>query len=196
MTKTTKDIKDLKPAGDERAFLGEEFLTWLWWRADTGNAEFELSFHTAKSNGTAAKRTIGIVIEPPLLFRSPQEDADGKRPEQLLRFGQPLRGAEAAAGLRAGKKLVRAKLTIGDGARDWSLTFDAETFSLKSVRVPEPDATEDSGDRVLEYVAGFDELIQIFDQLFRLFLAQRLSGTFKDKEFAQMKSWARAKAAG
>ena len=29
--------------GSSHGFLGEEFLTWLWWKAETAGGEFELS---------------------------------------------------------------------------------------------------------------------------------------------------------
>lgn len=184
MPSSTKNtIKDPTVAADERAFLGEEFLTWLWFRAERGDAEFDLG----------GGRSVGVVIDAPLLLRSTREDAEGRRPEQVLRFGQPLTGAEAAAALRRGKKLCRARLILGDGGREWILTFDAETFTLRSIRIPEPDATDESGDRVLEQVAAFDEAVTMMDEVYKHFLDARLAPDFRTGLLSDMRSWVRRK---
>jgi recombination associated protein RdgC len=185
MPEAARKSNELKTVADDRAFLGEEFLTWLWWRVESGDAEFELP----AAAGQPARR-VGVAIEPPLLLRSPQEDPEGNRPEQLLRFGRPLRSAESAAALQSGKRLVRARLLVAGGGQEWSLTFDAAEFCIKSARVPEPDATEDSGDRALECASGFSELSALLDGLLRLFLGQRLSPGFRERDWAQMKAWA------
>src|SRR4030095_5229847 len=121
-----KNVLEPKARRDERAFLGEELLTWLWFRVERGDAEFDLG----------QGRRVGVALDAPLVLRAAREDDDGKRPEQVLRFGRPLGSPEAAAALGRGKRLARARLIVADGGREWEATFDAESFSLRSARVP------------------------------------------------------------
>lgn len=169
----------MQVAPDERAFLGEEFLTWLWWRSETGRAEFELS----------QSERVGVALDAPLLLKSTEEDENGNRPEQTLKFGSPLRGPESGVALRRGKRLVRAKLILSDGTREWNCTFDAENFVLKSIRVPEPDADDDSGDPALENVSAFEETFLMFDAIFRIYLIERISPEFRSKQLREMRAW-------
>lgn len=179
------NMKDPAPAEDEHAFLGEEFLTWLWWRGELGEAEFTIS----------GNRRAGVALDAPLLLRSHDEDPEGKRPEQILKFGRPLRGAEAATALRRGKLLCRAKMILSDGSREWNCTFDAQTFTLRGLRVPEEEAGEESADAALERVAAFEEAIDIVDEIFKFYLTERLSPKFRETEFPRMRKWAAEKTA-
>jgi len=167
-----------RPRRDERTFLGEEWLTWLWCRAESGDATFDLG----------GGRSVGIAIDAPLLLRAPQEDEAGRRPEQALRNGRPLGGAEAAAALRAGKRLVRARLIVAEGGREWTATFDAETFSLRSVRVPESEE-EESADRANDHVAAFQDLVLAIDGVYREFLLERLAPDLRKKSVLKMRRW-------
>jgi hypothetical protein len=178
-----KTAMDPRPARDDRAFLAEEFLTWLWWRAETGDAEFDVG----------GGRIVGIALEPPIVLRAAGEDGLGKRPEQVLRFGEPLRGPEAAAALRRGKRLSRARLIVSDGADTWNATLDAETFGLRSVMTPEPDADVAPDEQPLSRMRAFTEVTALVDAIFRLFLLERLSPEFKTKTLRAMREWIRVK---
>lgn len=170
-----------RPRRDERAFLGEEFLTWLWWRAESGRAEFEVD-----------GATVGITLDAPVLLRG-EEDAAGKRPEQALRHGQPLRGAEAAAALRHGKRLARARLLVGTADREFAATFDAESFQLRSIAIPPPGEDDDPAERALREMAAFEEAVRLFDGLYRAFLEERLAPRFRAETLPKIRDWVAAK---
>ena len=70
---------------DTHGFLGEEFLTWIWFRWETTGGEFTLS----------GGRVVGIALDDFLAFAAPSEDAT----EQTLRRGLPTRTAEARTAL-------------------------------------------------------------------------------------------------
>ncbi|MBI3819840.1 MAG: hypothetical protein HY286_14180 [Planctomycetes bacterium] len=183
MHNDNKNRREPAAPRDERAFLGEEFLTWLWWRCDSGRAEFEIG----------KGENVGVALDEPLLLKSGDDDENGRRPEQIMKFGRPLGSLEAAAALARGKRLARAKLILGDGTREWNCTFDAETFTLRGIRVPEADVDEDTGDSALERASGFEQAIRYVDAVFGVFLADRVSPEFRGARLKQMKAWAREK---
>lgn len=179
-----KSAKEAEPqvARDERAFLGEEFLTWLWWRFEAGESEYDLG----------GGRSVGIALDGPLVLRDRREDEEGKRPEQSLRHGRPLSGVEAAAALKRGKRLVRARLIVADADREWNTTFDAETFSLRSCSVPESEE-EEAHVRALETVTAYEQISTALDGVFRTFLLERLSPEYTDRSLPKLRDWVRSK---
>ena len=81
---------------DPLAFLGEEFLTWLWFRIETEGGEFDIG----------RQRELAVSFDDFIAF-APR---DGDETEQTLRKGIPTRSPEASAALRHGHRLTRARL--------------------------------------------------------------------------------------
>ena len=79
---------------ESHGFLGEEFLTWLWFRWETQGGEFTLS----------GGRVVGVALDDFLTFAALNEDET----EQTLRRGLPTRTAEARTALRQGRAPGRA----------------------------------------------------------------------------------------
>lgn len=143
------------------AFLGEEFLTWLWFRLETEGGEFDLG----------KGKVLGVVLDDFLAFAPSEQDET----EQILRKGLPTRSAEAAAALRGGRRLRRAKLLLAVGERQWSVVVDGPTLGLRSVRLPEDsEEAETPQDRNLERVQHFLEVHDLVGALYHRFLQQRL----------------------
>lgn len=143
-------------------FLGEEFLTWLWFRIDTRGGDFELP----------GNRHVAVVIDDFLAFAPREQD----QTEQTLRKGLPTHSAEAAAALRNGCRLRKAKLLLAHGQAQWSLVVDGQTMNLLSVRLPEQsdevnDAREASVERAMHFVA----VHELVAGLYRSFLDERLA---------------------
>jgi hypothetical protein len=143
------------------AFLGQEFLTWLWFRADTRDATFELS----------DRRRLGVALDDYLAFAA----ADDDQTEQTLRRGLPTASAEAAAALRNGRVLRRAKLILAVGEATWTATLDGPTMTLSGVRGPDDsEACESEAERNAERAGNCFALADIIAELYGHFLRDRL----------------------
>ncbi len=173
---------DPRPLRDEHAFLGEEFLTWLWWRAESGRGEYELD----------GKQVVGIALDAPLVLRSGNEDEEGRREEQVLRNGRPLGGPEAAAALRRGKKLARARIVVARAGREWTGTLDGESMSLRSVAVPTGEESDEASP-TLDHLAAFEEIADVLDGVYAQFLEERLAPAFRDGGLRALRAWVSAK---
>ncbi|HEU4418602.1 MAG TPA: hypothetical protein VFT55_06660, partial [Planctomycetota bacterium] len=154
----------MKPAtqgSETHGFLGEEFLTWVWFRWETDGGEFTLS----------GGRVVGVALDDFLAFAAPSEDET----EQTLRRGLPTRTAQARTALRQGHRLKRARLLIAEGSRQWSATLDAPTFALSGVKLPEDaEDCESDEDRTADRTANWLQLHEIVQALYARFLAERL----------------------
>ncbi len=104
---------------------GRDFLTWLLYYAEkTGKI-------------TIGQNDFDIMIEAPLLLAGDGE-AHGSQEAAIKNGDSPLRSAEVKAALGVGKKLRKAKIALTrDDNSVWSGTFDADSFSFGSFKLPE-----------------------------------------------------------
>lgn len=157
-------------------FLGEEFITWLWFRWETLGGEFTL----------AGGRVVGIAIDDLLAF-APRGDDEH---EQTLRHGLPTRTAEARTGLRQGHRVAKARLLIAEGMRQWSLVLDGASMACSSVKLPEDaEDVETAADRTADRAANWLALHEIIGALFARFLDGRVAPAWQKKEAAAMAAW-------
>jgi hypothetical protein len=161
---------------ETHGFLGEEFLTWLWFRWEVDGGEFQL----------AGGRIVGVALDDFLSFAAPSDDET----EQTLRRGLPTRTAEARTALRQGHRLKRARLLIAEGSRQWSATLDAPTLALTGVKLPDDaEECESDADRTADRAANWLALHEIVQGLYALFLRDRLRADFKKTTAEQQARW-------
>jgi recombination associated protein RdgC len=167
---------DLAAIVREKSFLGQEFLTWLWWMSESGE-EFTLA------DGRQLALTLGerLSLAPPWGHEGSRVGVAGK--DQIL--------AEAREGLRQGKLLDSLRLGLNIDSQDYWLTLDAVWLSPRSVRLPATAASEgqglDSDGLVLERLALLETLTTALDSLFAIFLQQRP----RHDGWPQFKRWLR-----
>ena len=172
MTETQNQTSGIETHG----FLGQEFLTWLWFRWETEGGEFALP----------GGRVVGIAIDDFLAFAAPSDDET----EQTLKHGLPTRTEEARTGLRQGRRLGKARLLIAEGERQWSVVFDGASMSLGSARLPEDDEESESDqERTADRAANWLTLQEIITQLYGQFLRLRLAPNYMDEVGEQQAQW-------
>lgn len=161
---------------ETHGFVGEEFLTWLWFRWETDGGEFHL----------AGGRVVGVALDDLLTFAPPSEDET----EQTLRHGLPTRTAEARTALRHGRRLRKARLLIAEGPRKWSATLDAQAMQLSAVKLPEDaEEVESEADRTADRAANWLALQELLQGLYTLFLKQRLAADYREHGAEQQAQW-------
>jgi len=153
---------------------GLDFFTWLWFAAESRGGMFTLG-----NLGSWA-----AMVEGPLTLV--REGAGAH--EAVVRRGEPLVSAETKAALMDGKKLRRAKLTLARMEETWSCTFDAPTFTVRGLKLPE-------GEK-LDLVSKFQERMQYLDvfkeavlSLFDRFVDERNKPATWEKTRAEIHAW-------
>ena len=152
----------------EKRFLGQEFLTWLWWKSE-------------ERGGTIALPTIGdvtVVFEKHMLL----EFGEGESSEKIICSGLQAELQEARTGLQMGKKLEQARIVLGHNSYEYSFTLAAALMEFRNVRLPKTESTEnDRGDNpeevegiILERIFLFEELIRLVNVIFLEFLQVRV----------------------
>jgi recombination associated protein RdgC len=166
----------------EKRFLGQEFLTWLWWKSEERGGSVELP----------GEGDITVAFEKHMLL----ESGEGESMEKIVCTGLQAELQEARTGLRMGKKLEQARIILGHRDYEYSFTLAAALMEFRNVRLPKTEATEnDKSDNpeevegmILERVYLFEELIKLVNGLFKMFLNVRLSEEWRE-ELQKIKSW-------
>ena len=141
-----------------RQFLGGEFLVWLWYRCETGDGWFDLP----------GFGPVSVAFDDQLVLDAFLAQAEQSR----LTGGAPTQSEEAKTALRAGKRVSKAKLRILHNAQEWLFTVSAVDFSFSSVSVPAVLKRDD--DRLLERISLIDDLAELWQTLYRVFMVERL----------------------
>ncbi len=163
--------------------LGQEFLTWLWFRSETGNV---FRMEGAEHKG----EPFTVAMEQRIVVRG----GEGENQETATVVGSfsPLR--EARLGLLTGKQVVRCLVRLEKDGMDWQVSLKAEDFSINSLRTPKvarDDGDEDPEGLFLEKMYLIDLGLDMLDEMFRQFLVLRLDFAAWNREAAAVAQWMR-----
>ena len=166
----------------EKRFLGQEFLTWLWWKSEERGGSVELP----------GEGDITVVFEKHMLL----ESGEGESAEKIVCTGLQAELQEARTGLQMGKKLEQARIVLNHNSYEYSFTLAAALMEFRNVRLPKTESTEDDKmdnpeeieGMTLERIYLFEELIKLVNTLFRMFLDVRLGTGWRD-ELQKVRSW-------
>ena len=161
--------------------IGQEFLTWLWFRSETADV-FRLTTQKAESD------PFTVAMEQRIVVRG----GEGEQQETATVSGScsPLR--EARLGLQTGKQVVRALIKLEKDGMDWQVTLRAEDLSLNSFRTPKisrEDTSEDPDALFLEKIYLIELGLAMLDEIFRQFLVIRLSAQSWQQEIKAIEKW-------
>lgn len=165
----------------EKRWLGQEFLTWLWYKSEERGGSILLD----------GRGDITIAFEKHMLL----ESGEGESLEKIVCSGLQAELQEARTGLQMGKKLEQARITFGFDNYEYSATLSGSLMEYRSVKLPKTETTETDGDNpeevegmVLERIFLMEELTKTVNQLFKMFLDIRLGEKWKD-ELHQVRIW-------
>ncbi len=172
---------DLVDLIQEKRFLGQEFLAWLWYKSEERGGSVEMP----------GIGDILVVFEKHMLL----EYGEGEANEKVICRGLQTELREARAGLALGKKPEQARIMLARGDYEFHVTLAASIFEFRNVKLPKTVASSDEADnpeavegRILERVALFEDLTHLITDLFSMFLQKR-SGDDWPGELAKIQTW-------
>ncbi len=157
------------------AFLGPEFLTWLWFRSETGSGEFALDPEFGDFE---------VWFEDKLVVGSATVNAQ----ENLFKGGHPAGSLEARTALRLGKFATDAKLRIVRGAQEWTFGLKANDLVPSGIKLPGVLSKEDD-EIFYERMFLLEALDTMLKGLFGLFLKVRVSPQWAADELPTIQRW-------
>src|SRR5262245_11858741 len=161
------------PEENNRDFLGNEFLLWLW-------------FHVENESDTVAlgdKSEVAVMLARTLVLECPR----GQTGRESIASEGPTKLPEALRAIQAGKLPRKAGLTLVRHDLQYEFTLHAETLAVTGAKLPAPEAEDDRA-RQEERVTKLRGLLETLDLLYAAFLERRLTDAWT-KETAHMKKW-------
>ncbi|MDR2386211.1 MAG: hypothetical protein LBE80_01330 [Deltaproteobacteria bacterium] len=169
----------------EKMFLGEEFLTWLWLCSEVDN-----NFETQKGDNYE------VWFENSLRLESGQGPTKKSVTCQNSNKDGSSEWAEAFTAVKMNKKVINARIRIRFEEREWALTLPSDTLCPKSVKLlggadfkDENEATATQAGALIDRMVFFVELTQILEALLDMFLKIRLSDQWTKEELPRLKGW-------
>ena len=158
----------------QKSFLGKEFLTWLWFRAERG-PRFELK----------GGRFCEIEMMAPIVLSAQYGDARSS----ALRGDSPATSPEARTALLEGKKLERARIKIACEGVEWIAGLDGEKLSIAGLNMPRAGQlpTEEQLRMRVEFLLDYESVLS---ELFTGFLELRLDAKAWKTELKRIHDWA------
>lgn len=156
--------------------IGQEFLTWLWFRSETDNVfkAGEDSFHVFMEQRIVVQGGEGELIETASVSGAMSE----------LR--------EARLGLTTGKKVTRALLRMEQDPEMWQVGIKAEDFSMSGFKTPKIEADAEKDDdpdaAFFEKMYLLEKGLGFFDAIFQVFIRLRLGSSWKE-EIRNIQEW-------
>ncbi len=167
--------------------LGQEFLTWLWFRHE------QLPLGFKDQNG----KPFHIALEQRVVVQGGEGDSkettsfSGASYDEIGTDGVHLSMREARLGLRTGKKVTRALLRFEQEELVWFVTIKADDFALGSLRTPkvEHEADDDPDAVFLEKIYLMERAQNLFDMAYKTFLELRLDNRAWNEEMQAIGAW-------
>lgn len=154
--------------------IGQDFLTWLWFRSETSSGTVDVP----------GEGNLSYMLQGPLTLVFEGSGAH----ETVLRKGEPLVSAEARTSLLSGKKLRSARLLVARDEQQWQCTLDAEHFSFRSMKLPDDEAMDPIG-RFQERMVFLETFRKTFLHLYAQFLTERAESAQWKPVQKKIQSW-------
>lgn len=159
-----------------RAFIGREFLTWLWFTSETQKHKIETQYGQFK-----------LFLDDKLVLSS----TSGSVHENSLKGGTPGYADEARAALKTGKLVQEAKFILQEGKRQWMWSMKSEDLAIRSLRLPPIEESEPAA-YLLQRISATQTLLDVIDDLFKKYMSIRMTAQFK-AEIEKMTDWLKQK---
>ncbi|QLA17295.1 hypothetical protein [Desulfolutivibrio sulfoxidireducens] len=162
---------DINAAALKDAVLGQDFLTWLWFRSEKNGWLFRM-----RDGGE-----VNVYLEQKVSVRG----GEGDNVETAVVSGPNAAFAEAREGLKAGKRVDRALLRFEQDGNTWMVQVKAQDMSLNALRTPKIETRaaegEDPDGPILEKLYLVEQGVRFLDELYAQFLQARLGPHWRDE---------------
>ena len=170
---------DIAVAYNRYKFLGNEFLTWLWFMIETDQSSFR------QHDPDLVSLTVGN--------RLVLENTHNNAKETVTIKGDNASLEEGLVALTKGAAVTEIHLSYKTGAQAWKFSLKGESLNISNLKLPETGPVETPDDLegiVLEKVYLIEKVIGLVNNLFSHFIHLRLSDTWQNQTMPLIRKWA------
>ncbi len=169
---------DIAIAYNRYRFLGNEYLTWLWFIIENDRNKMK----QLDKDFTSLEIGNRMVLE----------NRHGEGLETITIKGDEASLEEGIIALKKGALVNEINLIYRCGDQDWQFTIKGESLNLSSLRTPDTgivETKEDIEGAVLEKIYLYHRIVEFIERSFQLFIKYRLSDSWDTKLVPLVKGW-------
>jgi hypothetical protein len=172
---------DISTAYHRYRFLGDEFLTWLWFMLENNQNLF------TSVDADCAALEIGnrIVLE----------NRKTKSVERITIKGDDAGLEEGRLALRKGALVSEMALVFKTGEYQWQFNVKGESLNISSLKTPGPtfpQGPEEIDAFLLERYESIMKILNFIENVYKLFIQVRLSPQWEPKQVSSIRKWINA----
>jgi hypothetical protein len=169
---------DLAVAYNRYRFLGDEFLTWLWYTIENDPSVLKSVDPDCQS----------LEIGNRIVF----ENRKTKSVERITIKGDEAGLEEGRLALRKGALVSKIALIFKTGEYQWQFSVKGESLNVSNLKTPGPSlpqSPEQMDDFILEKSEQVNKILKFIENIFSSFIRSRVSSKWKSKIVPSIKKW-------
>ena len=169
---------DVAVAYNQYQFIGEEFLTWLWYVIEKDQdliKNFDDNF-------------IALEVGNRIVFENRRKESK----ERITIKGDGASLEEGILTLKKGGLVTELNMVYKSAELRWQFTLKGESLNISSLNLPSTDAPESDEDHegfILEKIFLYDKIVKVLDNIFKHFVKLRLSNGWQNKMVPKIRKW-------
>ncbi len=171
---------DIAAAYNKYKFLGNDFLTWIWFSIET-QKDFSVLLNS--------KDIISFEIGNSIVLENKLGD---KSKEKITIKGDEAGLEEGTTALKKGAWVTQINLLCKINEDEYKFTIKGESFNITGLKTPKTDLSK-TGDEIegliLEKAFLCFRIYEVIDTLFLKYLEQRVSDDWNHKGLQDIKNW-------
>jgi len=170
---------DIAVAYNRYKFLGNEFLTWLWFMIETDQNRL--------------RRYDPLLVSLNIGSRLVLENTRNNAKETITIKGEDANLEEGLLALKKGAVVTEIHLSYKAGAQHWQFSLKGESLNISNLKLPETgpvETTEDLEGAVIEKTYLAETVIGLVNNLFSHFIKLRVSNKWRNQTVSRIRKWA------
>mgnify|MGYP000586755269 CR=1 FL=1 len=171
---------DIATSYNKYKFLGNEFLTWIWFLIETQENISSL-IHSSYPISIEIGNSINL-----------ENHLGDKSTEQISIKGDQAGLEEGTTALKKGAWVTQINLILKIDQEEYKLTLKGESLNITGLKPPKTETTKREDEiegMVLEKTYFCFGVVDVIDTLFLKYIEQRTSDTWHDKELKEIRKW-------
>jgi len=173
---------DVAVAYNRYKFIGEEFLTWLWFVIDTQPGMVQ----TLDNDLNSLEIGNRIVLE----------NRKKESTERITIKGDDASLEEGVLALKKGALVTELNIVYQSNHLEWKFTIKGESLNISSLSTPKiklPESLEDLEGFVLEKAYLYDKIIRFLEKIYKNYIKLRISSRWQKTELPLVRKWINSK---
>jgi len=170
---------DIAVAYNRYKFLGDEFLTWLWFMIETDQKRLRQYDPDLLSLNIGSRMVL--------------ENTRNNTKETVTIKGEDANLEEGLLALKKGAVVTEIHLSYKAGDQHWQFNLKGESLNLSNLKLPETgpiETPEDLEGAVIEKTYLIEKVVALVNNLFSHFIKLRVSNKWQNQTVFRIRDWA------